>query len=147
MDQGRAREYPQHQWDGALAPSDPQAFWQAKLTANDSDPRTLAWYRTLLSLRKQGIAEGWLASRHLHVESDLAHHVFMLRYTATDGREIWVVSRLSDPEQSGADLWQFPHGGNVLVDSRQIERLETASCELTRNHALVVERGPTLGEG
>lgn len=46
VDRGRAREYPQHAWDGALSPSDPAAFAAAKCAHAESQDETMfGWYR------------------------------------------------------------------------------------------------------
>ena len=59
VDEGRENEYPHHVWDIALSPSDPQAFASAKCHRADAwDEDMLAWYRSLIKLRKTRIGRG-----------------------------------------------------------------------------------------
>ena len=88
VDRGRAKEYPQHEWKGAVAPSDPQAFWQAKCDVEaTSDSATLKWYQQLLALRRQGLDEGWLDLSRLSFQRP-DPHVFVLRYSIGSTRSV-----------------------------------------------------------
>lgn len=136
VDEGRAREYPQHQWDGAVAPSDPAAFFQAKCDLRGpSDPQTLAWYRRLLEIRRDGLAGGWLDPSRFTVASTVEQHVFRLRYEASPSQAVEVAVCLG--ESSRPD---YLATGVLLADSHN-PYAEQSSAEsdvrLQPNHALV----------
>lgn len=85
VDQGRQSEYPQHQWEGAIPPSDPQAFLNSKLsTWEQSDAAVVQWYQSLLAFRRAGIADAWLSAKRLTTSYQVANHVFRLQYLHHD---------------------------------------------------------------
>ena len=95
VDAGRASEYPHHDWEGALSPSDPRAFLSAKQhRATDRDEEVFAWYRDLIKLRKEGFAEGWLCPSRLTSTYDPEVNLFSLRFAGKNGTHIAIQSRL-----------------------------------------------------
>ena len=110
VDAGRASEYPQHAWTGAVAPSDPQAFLLAKCHHEDGrDEDTRAWYRNLIKLRKRGLAEGWLSPARLTAQHDSERDLFSLHFAGDDGTGITIQARLASvgtpPAVATSVLW------------------------------------------
>ena len=138
VDKGRAQEYPQHAWDGALAPSDPLAFFRSKIDSESvqHDPQVCHWYRCLLQTRREWMERGWLVPERMSAEWDESGRVFALHYT--DGSAGgFVVTRIG--EASGrkpvADV-TLP--GPVLHDSRGTTYpRDQRRVQLQWNHAVV----------
>lgn len=83
VDEGRANEYPQHAWKGALSPSDPQAFELANCGSSGlGDSAVSDWYRRLLSIRRQGVQAGWLCSQNYWVLETDCPNVYAAEFRA-----------------------------------------------------------------
>ena len=118
IDEGRAREYPQHAWKGALSPSDTEAFRRAKchdVSAGDTD--VLAWYRTLIAFRKQGISEGWLATNRMTTSHEPGRDIFAIRYCRDHGGHVIVQARLTNAAEPLAETVRLPLEGTLLLSS------------------------------
>ena len=117
VDRGRAREYPQHAWEGALSPSDPAAFAIAKCADADSQNATMfAWYRELLRLRRDWIAEGWLQAARFAIANATQHNVFGYRYQLSPEDHLFVLAHLGGPRATGVQI-QLPNDATVWLDS------------------------------
>ena len=117
VDRGRAREYPQHEWRGALSPSDPQAFQRAK--CDDPALRNLAvagWYQSLIAFRQRMKSEGVLRPKHLRTSYDQATSRFTLRYAPKEAPHVSVIVRLQSPSDEHTVI-EIPKTGNVVLDS------------------------------
>ncbi|QEG00497.1 Malto-oligosyltrehalose trehalohydrolase [Stieleria maiorica] len=133
--EGRRREYPQHDWDGGVLPTDPAAFTSAKIGGQgDGDARTLQWYRELIRLRKQTRASGLLVDAKLTVESDLEKNLFVLRY-ADENERLTLAVRLA-PQSESDDAVEIEADGDLVLDSRRVGGGEV-SGGLRSNHARV----------
>ncbi len=122
VDRGRRREYPQGEWKGAIAPSDPQAFFDSKVPPlQECDPLTFSWYQRLIDLRKVGQQTGWLQPKTLQTSYDADEHVFQLSYTLAD-QQIVVRSQLLN-----AGHVDVAAVGTALLTSAQSG---LANCEL-----------------
>ena len=137
VDQGRENEYPQHEWDGAIRPSSPDAF----LVANDEFARSDApqmrdWYRSLITLRKQLQTEGVIRPENLQVACDVPNGVYCLNYqTEMEPRFcIWVQL------QADRALPVPLQGNRPLLDSWSDA---TASCTEPPFHRAVVWKTKT----
>ncbi|QDV41216.1 Malto-oligosyltrehalose trehalohydrolase [Stieleria neptunia] len=130
--EGRRREYPQHDWDGGVLPTDPAAFTAAKIGSRaDGDAVTLQWYRQLIELRKRCRASGLLVDDNLTVQTDLENSLSLLRY-ADDNQTLTVAVRLS-PLSDPDDAMELKIDGEVILDSRG----EPGDSGLRSNHARV----------
>jgi 1,4-alpha-glucan branching enzyme len=103
VDRGRQEEYPHHDWAGSPLPSDPRAFLSSKLDQAENCPKTWAWYQQLLSLRRSGIADGWLDIKFKRTESNLEYQIFSLVYE-TPQQRITIAARLADGESSAVRI-------------------------------------------
>lgn len=131
--QGRRREYPQHDWDAGVLPTDPAAFKSAKIgDAADGDAKTLDWYRRLIALRKRYRESGLLVDGNLQVETELETNRYTLRYNGAD-ESLVVAVRLSANDQPD-DRVEVRLDGECLLDSRGEE---VNATELAANHARV----------
>ena len=134
VDRGRPKEYPQHDWTGALPPSSEEAFRNARCHAADrQDPDMYAWYRSVIAVRKQGLDEGWLAADRLTVRHDLEQHLFSLHYARDERRNVAVHVRLTGPRETDVAPLSFPLDGRIVLDSEP-----AAAGRLLPNHAVVV---------
>ncbi len=140
VDQGRAREYPQHCWGSIPAPSSPETFQSAVLDNSAAqDPQTRSWYQRLTSLRKRGLDSGWLTPKHLSVEFDPNLSLFTLEYRLT-GQACIVLARLggdNENRSSSAIDYQVPHSVQVVACSLGRFSSETPKVRLHSQHALV----------
>lgn len=139
VDEGRVREYPHHDWSGSLAPSDPQAFYRAKIAAAPSDdPEMRSWYRSLLTQRQQCLASGRLMTESFGVEHDESTGLIALTYRDSSGNPAWgVVSRLvpvADAERFEVEI-SVP--GSVVLRSRPDVTCRGGKWVLRGNRALV----------
>ncbi len=143
IDQGRAREYPQHVWGNVLSPSEAQTFYSAKCHDNGSrDREMLSWYRELISLRKQGIAEGWLNTARMQSEHDADLNIFYLRFTCDGGGLIVVQARLTSTAQTTAQPVRRPVGETLLLSSEPNPRTDDGHIDLQCNHVVISRSRP-----
>lgn len=115
VDRGRAEEYPQHLWDGALAPSDPASFYNSKCHAteqHDLDVRN--WYRDLIALRRQGTQDGWLRPEHFSAVPNENRNLFGFRYR-TEHHETIFYAHLTAESVEPPTL-PYPANGQVLLN-------------------------------
>ena len=138
VDAGRAYEHPQHIWKDALSPSDPRAFDAAKCHREaDRHPQVFRWYQKLLALRRQGLAEGWLATDRLDSYFDPATMVHTLRYQVDDARCVDVYVRLASFAEH-AEPATIRFSGELLLDSLADPRnYGLNEVSLQANHAVI----------
>ncbi|QDV85113.1 malto-oligosyltrehalose trehalohydrolase [Planctomycetes bacterium TBK1r] len=129
---GRRREYPQHDWDFGVLPTDPASFSAAKIGSRaDGDAVTLQWYRRLIEWRKRCRASGLLVDANLTVETDLEKSLYLLRYA--DGNEMLTVAVRLSPLIEPDDAIDVDFDGELILDSRA----ESGDGGLHSNHARV----------
>nr|WP_161501255.1 malto-oligosyltrehalose trehalohydrolase [Rhodopirellula sp. SM50] len=129
---GRRREYPQHDWDFGVLPTDPASFSAAKIGSRaDGDAVTLQWYRRLIELRKRCRASGLLVDANLAVETDLEKSLYLLRYA--HGNETLTIAVRLSPLIEPDDSIDVDFDGELILDSRE----EWGSGGLRSNHARV----------
>lgn len=134
--QGRRREYPQHDWEHGILPTDPKAFTSAKIgSRQDGNAGTLRLYQRLIELRKQYRERGLLVDANLSIESDLQNDLYVLRY-ASGSNVLTIAVRLS-PESASADAIDFEFHGRLVLDSRSDG--DSPKNKLYRNQAVVIE--------
>ena len=139
---GRRREYPQHDWDSGVLPTDPSAFHSAKIgPRSDGNPQTLNWYRRLIQIRKRHQASGLLCDENLVVESDRETGVFVLRYQ-NESAALNVAVRLSGDAESSPAVERPLAGeilaGEILAHSHSDE--DRSAGVLFPNHAIISAR-------
>lgn len=139
VDKGRAKEYPQHVWDGALLPSDPDAFQKTKLLDGPCrDSEMLQWYRDLIALRRQGIAEGWLAPDNLELNFQPENHIYSLSYHARDSQIVLHSRFAPTAEQGGSANIEPGLNEKILLSSLPPQRVDNQLI-LQANHAIVLQ--------
>jgi malto-oligosyltrehalose trehalohydrolase len=116
--EGRKREYPQHDWVHGTLPIDPNAFHDSKIqTAEVGDREMRDWYRSLIRLRKEWQANGWLNDANLTVENDLEHGFFSMRYSL--GAAIATVAVRLAADREDEEVYNPPElSGELILDSR-----------------------------
>lgn len=147
---GRRREYPQHDWDAGVLPTDRAAFDSAKIgRCADGNAKTLQWYKALIAVRKETRSRGLLRDSCLRVETDLAKDMYVLHYENADER-LSLLVRLGGSgvsEDSETDELNYQIDGRVILNSLEIgcdPRLQDHVC-LQANHAVVIEK-PALAK-
>ena len=113
VDRGRHHEYPHHDWKGSPLPSDPLAFTSSIVSPNQENAAVKNWYRQLLQLRKQGIADGWLQLDNFSVESDTQNHSYRLIYR-WDGQQVQIACRI---DHGNAEPIAIDVEGELVLDS------------------------------
>jgi malto-oligosyltrehalose trehalohydrolase len=144
VDRGRAAEYPQHRWNGAISPSDPRAFRQANCHDETlRDHRVFDWYRALLVIRRDLTRIGLLRPENLMVECDQDRNYFLLSYSdkrvAGDTAQIHVRLRHHDESDDPQSLECAVHG-DVVLDSCHSSVKNESTVRLNTNHAIVTRR-------
>ena len=138
VDKGRTQEYPQHDHQGASAPSDADAFRRAKCHgANGRDMEMFTWYRALIAFRKQGIAEGWLSTAHMTSGHDAGRQIFFLRFAREDGDSILVQVRLTAVGQPGIEPVRVALEGDILLSSEPNPETCEGHVLLSPNHLVI----------
>ena len=136
VDKGRAKEYPQHIWGNVTSPSDPEAFYQAKCHDRRlQDMEMFRWYRELISLRKSGIAEGWLAIDRMSTSHCESNNVFVLQYDCEDGGRVTVQARLASSDQP--ERAEVALKGFILLSSEPDPTIGSGAVLLGRNHIVI----------
>lgn len=119
VDRGRQREYPHHEWVGAVPPSDPQAFHSSRLPPCEVwDMETHRWYQAVLKLRKEGLQRGWLQPSHAVWEAAPEEHYFRVDYPYRD--QCYTVEGWLVPARSARQLGQAPSTGGAAPDHRSV---------------------------
>ena len=114
VDRGRRAEYPQHQWDGAIAPSQSEAFEKSRCH-EISDAGMRQWYQQLLAVRRRWIATGVISPERMTSICDAEQSLFGYQYQADDTHYV-VLSRFA-----GADVSLDP----VSIQFDGVHLLET----------------------
>ena len=118
VDEGRANEYPHHEWAGAVSPTEERAFQESKLAGSD-DPSMFAWYQSLLMLRSEWLRHGAVESRKISTTIwEPQTHLFGLNYAAEVGFHWFVLSRLTPINESPSPI-RVQVNGELLLDSAQ----------------------------
>ncbi|QDU10997.1 malto-oligosyltrehalose trehalohydrolase [Gimesia aquarii] len=137
VDQGRIENHHPEIESEILLPSSDEAFYQAKFhDTNRRDREMFDWYRELLLLRKQGIAEEWLSVRYMSSEYNHDQHIFTLRYTQIDGG-IAIQSRLIPKDSTEATPVKIASLGTVLLSSEPLLEIVENCIILQPNHVVV----------
>lgn len=141
VDRGRANEYPQHAWDGALSPSDPRAFFDTKCPLESTEDSSVReWYKALIKLRKQKQAEGVLNWRHLETWCDIDASVYSIRYKSSNGG-FAVYARLKPHDRELECHYPIDAGDSLILCSRDINRgaASESTIKLQTDHAVVIQ--------
>jgi len=81
VEEGRRREYPQHDWSHSASPLDEVVFVQSRIGQQaDGNAVTLQWYKDLIRIRKEWRELGLLAAENLEAEWDEAARLARLTY-------------------------------------------------------------------
>ncbi len=138
VDQGRVKEYPQHDWQGALLPSSPQAFQKAVCDVEGQhDHSVFEWYQSLISLRKQGISDGWLTASSLTTSHDLENNIFSILYRRDGGGTITIRARLTAAKNRSEKSVSVRISGDVALNSEADHSPVDGRIEMQPNHAVV----------
>ncbi len=138
VDRGRKREYPRHAWEGAVAPSNREAFMRTKHHAAEGrDSEMFAWYRSLIALRKQGVAEGWLSADRMTVDYLPEESLFRLRYDHGDGQATVILCRLLPVESPQREPIEWRLEGEVLMSSEPVEIVGEGRVWLRADQAVI----------
>ena len=132
VDQGRRREYPQHDWSHGLLPTDSQTFFESRIgTKSSGNPEMWQWYQSLIRLRQDWVTAGLLLDQHLTVETELEYGLYCLRYSVGATTATVAVRLNSDP--NAGDVIDLPREGQVVLDSRS----DQSTAGLLPNHAVI----------
>ena len=127
---GRRREYPQHDWNSGLLPTDERTFAESKIGAVASgDPDMWSWYQALIRIRKAWRASGLLCDENLTVETDLVLGIYRLTYRNQSESATATVRLL--PSEETVEESAMSLTGKIILNSRPNESI------LQPNHAIV----------
>ena len=139
VERGRRAEYPQHDWVGGASPLSPAAFHSSKIgPVEDGDAQTLAWYQTLITLRKEWRKLGLLTGDTLHCRWLTDQQTAILHYR-NDASERFIVARLSSQVMQHAPLRLQLNG--------QVELSQNCDIESSTREIILHENGVAIGQG
>ena len=143
VENGRRAEFADHNWSKSVPPTQPEAFFNSRLSALiDGHARTLRWYRDLLHRRKSWLEAGLLRQDTLEVSGSAEKGIFILNYRSADAAgfvavalhspgsgitlecegETEIVSRTGNAELAGGGLSLAPT--SAAVGSGTVRLLE-----------------------
>lgn len=125
VEDGRKREYPQHDWTTSLSPLSSAAFESSKIgEATCGQATTSNWYRDLIRLRKEYRAHGSLLPQFFNGKWEKEHQVAILDYHQADQRLIAFV-RLHGRDERCEPL-------RIELSGKRITPLLTQNCYHSR---------------
>jgi malto-oligosyltrehalose trehalohydrolase len=140
--EGRRREYPQHDWDSGVLPTDPKAFQQAKIGPRSAgNSHTLRWYQSLIRLRKQFRESGLLSDENFAADVDTERGLYVIRYLR-EQQSLVLAARILPAQEATAQAAtpiETTFSGTLLLDSRNEDASEFDG-RLHANHAVVLRR-------
>ena len=119
VEEGRRREYPQHDWTHSASPLDEVVFIQSQIGHQvDGNATTLKWYKELIRIRKEWQELGLLNAENLEAEWDQAAQLARLTYR--HGRAVGtVLVRLHSADEVPQPLTiETKHGIQLSVNCR-----------------------------
>ncbi len=100
VEEGRRREYPQHDWNDTVSCLSKAAFRKSQIGSREKgNAQTLQWYRDLISIRKQWKQKGLFAGSNLQARWDSLAHAAIIQYQYED-MSSFVVICLGTPEEA-----------------------------------------------
>lgn len=139
VDEGRAREFPKHEWTGALSPSDPRAFTDSTCDWPGSS-RSSDWYRTLLTIRKTWLANEILDPNKMKIEHREETATVVMSYHANESKHYYAAVRLN-AEESSEPISITMKEAEVVADSRSVNEAPKQAADHTitlyGNHAVI----------
>ncbi len=118
VNRGRAAEYPQHLWHGAIPPTVKDAFYHSKYTSS-GDRSVWGWYQALLRVRREWRRNGWLVPGSLRVDEIRDARIIILRYETAGQRDHFVIARLDSPADVETPAVAVEIDGQILLNSRE----------------------------
>ncbi|MGD9127389.1 MAG: malto-oligosyltrehalose trehalohydrolase [Planctomycetia bacterium] len=139
VNEGRQREYSHNDWTRSPLPCNPKTFHAAVMNETGGDRQMFTWYQSLLSLRRRGLEEGWLAPENLTVETDLTRSLYMFHYREGETNRLTVAVRLTAARTDLPPL-DLPLTGTLLLDSLHPTATPSpiTKIQLTVPHAVIV---------
>jgi maltooligosyltrehalose trehalohydrolase len=136
--EGRRREYPQHDWSGAVLPTDPEAFYQSRIgSIADGDTETWTWYQSLISLRKRLRKLGLLDDERMTTKSDSETGLYLIEYSSGTSC-VTVAVRLAAIGDSNRVLELPKIRGQLILDSLSPTRpVQPSNSVLAPNQAKI----------
>ncbi|MEO8270961.1 MAG: hypothetical protein ABI557_14655, partial [Aureliella sp.] len=139
VERGRRAEYPQHDWSDGASPLSPTAFQASKIgSAAEGNAQTLAWYQTLIALRKEWRELGLVTGDTLHSQWLIDQQTAVLHYRSGDSVR-FVIARLSSQVMQHAPL-------TMRLDG-ELELCQNCDVDSTTAEMTIHENGIAVGRG
>ena len=126
VNEGRKQEFEHHDWSDSFLPCQDETFHVAKLNDMPQDGKSannntmLAWYRSLLHLRRKGLSQGWLTPKYLEITVDKDAAIYKLEYKDQEKTYLSVVARIARPETKLPVLeYSVPDSLTLRLDSKK----------------------------
>ena len=144
VEEGRKREYPQHDWSHSASPLDEVVYVQSRIgNAESGSAETLQWYKDLIRIRKQWQQAGLLCAENFEAEWDEAARLARLTYR--HGEEVGsVLVRLHSADDLPRSLKLEINSGLQLSTNCTVVDNDSRSLTLGA-FAVVVERFTARG--
>ena len=140
VEEGRRREYPQHDWSHADSPLSEEAFRKSNIGAHcDGDQETLQWYKALIAFRKELQSASMLHASAVVAYWDEDNSVAIVEYQGSSD-SAFLCSRIHREEEEVSSLSMRVMG---TVDHSQGCSWDAQDREVVvmGRHAVAVGRG------
>jgi maltooligosyltrehalose trehalohydrolase len=140
VEEGRRREYPQHDWKHADSPLSEAAFRKSYIGSRDEGNReTLEWYKWLIHFRKSLLASNKLGPSMVAATWDEDNHLAVLEF-GSNGESAFLLTRLHAEETHVTSV--AVHVNGVVLKSQQSVVSEHANHQvILKRHGVVIGRG------
>ncbi len=145
ISKSRRNEHPQQDWNKTISPLSETAFIKSKVSlicssdSNDQRKITGAWYRRLISIRKDLISQNLLLANRMNVSDSREQQLFQLTYQSNDAI-VSLAVRLINPVDVTPEPIPIRIDGEILADSLAVGTTSVAEpTQLSANHAIVVK--------
>jgi maltooligosyltrehalose trehalohydrolase len=140
VEEGRRREYPQHNWDHADSPLSENAFRKSYIgDRHEGDAQTLEWYKWFIDFRKSLQSSSMLDLSAVKATWNEQHHLAVVEYQ--NGKEsAFLLARLHSEEAEVNGL-SIRVSGEILKSQQTSTNASGRGEFVMHRHAVVVGRG------
>lgn len=140
VEQGRQREYPQHDWSNVASPLSEAAFVQSKLESESSAALEMrAWYRQLIDLRLAWKQRGIMDADYMRASWSEADSLATVTYQ-NDGEAAFALIRMHAPDEAPAAICWDVDGEVLLCNAcRQLD--EAPNRWSVERYSVLIGRG------
>ncbi|QEG42567.1 malto-oligosyltrehalose trehalohydrolase [Roseimaritima ulvae] len=142
VEQGRQREYPQHDWTNAASPLSLAAFQRSKLESESAAAMDMrAWYRQLITLRLDWQQRGMMAAENMTASWSETDSLATVTYRNQD-QSLFALIRLHAPDETPPAI-AVDIDGEVLLSNACTPQPENLNRWSIERYSVLIGRGST----